>query len=77
MRNLFCTRNKKVETRRKNSQPATICRIFLGGKLARSRSSSSSTKGITLCWQAPSSAVRPPLDAFKTQSTNELKAMSE
>ena len=43
MRNLFCTRNKKIETRRKISQSATICRIFLGGKLARSRSSSSST----------------------------------
>ena len=78
MRNLFCTRNKEVETRRKICQSAAICRIFLGGKLARSRSSSSSTKGITLCWQAPSSAVRPLLgDAFKTQSTNELKAMSE
>ena len=36
MRNLFCTRNKKIETRRKISQSATICRIFLGGKLARS-----------------------------------------
>ena len=35
MRNLFCTRNKKIETRRKISQSATICRIFLGGKLAR------------------------------------------
>ena len=44
MRNLFCTRNKKIETRRKISQSATICRIFLGGKLARSRSSSSSTQ---------------------------------
>ena len=46
MRNLFCTRNKKIETRRKISQSATICRIFLGGKLARSRSSSSSTPPI-------------------------------
>ena len=46
MRNLFCTRNKKIETRRKISQSATICRIFLGGKLARSRSSSSSTQEI-------------------------------
>ena len=26
MRNLFCTRNKKIETRRKISQSATICR---------------------------------------------------
>ena len=41
MRNLFYTRNKKIETRRKISQPATICRIFLGGKPARSRSPSS------------------------------------
>ena len=36
MRNLFCTRNKEVETRRKICQSAAICRIFLGGKLARS-----------------------------------------
>ena len=46
MRNLFCTRNKEVETRRKICQSAAICRIFLGGKLARSRSSSSSTQDL-------------------------------
>ena len=50
MRNLFCTRNKKIETRRKISQSATICRIFLRGKLARSRSSSSSTQVLIFSW---------------------------
>ena len=61
MRNLFCacTRNKKIETRRKISQSATICRIFLGGKLARSRSSSSSTQAITGLGQGFIGAVNP------------------
>ena len=53
MRNLFCTRNKKIETRRKISQSATICRIFLGGKLARSRSSSSSTQACVTSFRTP------------------------
>ena len=29
----FYTRNKKIETGRKISQPETICRIFLGGEV--------------------------------------------
>ena len=37
---------------KKISQSATICRIFLGGKLARSRSSSSSTQDEIKMWIA-------------------------
>ena len=65
MRNLFCTRNKKIETRRKISQSATICRIFLGGKLARSRSSSSS---------ALPAACRPLFDSMAILSSRSLPA---
>ena len=63
MRNLFCTRNKKIETRRKISQSATICRIFLGGKLARSRSSSSSTRSIFYRFGANFSAFTQILES--------------
>ena len=62
MRNLFCTRNKKIETRRKISQSATICRIFLGGKLARSRSSSSSTQGPPFVTAADKHTKAPPFE---------------
>ena len=62
MRNLFCTRNKKIETRRKISQSATICRIFLGGKLARSRSSSSSTKDDAMLKHPDNHIEKKPLD---------------
>ena len=56
MRNPSCTGNKGIGTRREISQSATICRIFLGGKPARSRSPSSSTQG-----RGPRAHPDPPL----------------